>query len=605
MKRIFVLVLTVLIMGGILTHISQIAAAGSEPFTNLTFPNSSTQSCGTWQIGVGGSQVSANRFVIYSLTDASGAVLRVGLSTRLPSSATLQGAFWQHPVRNPIRFQAFTFNKGQISNIGDIRADNPCLPSSRAPTTTPIRPTAIPKSPTVIPSTVPSPGNSYAFIGCDFANAYGNVDSIKAPFMRATVNLASNLNTELAAQVVSLTSLSYSIHLTYPVQLAGTHLVLAVGQWDGTRYVQPATLIGGDCITPTPPPPVPFEVVSATSDGVTVHGRTNQHFVGVEIDSLDNGEWIIGEQDVQVSNGEYTLTTPYFHPPFADGTHLRVRVTTGDTLAHMTWVGESYVTIIGAARTALLTGVTTNGISVSGTSDKRYVAVEIDNPDNGGWVVGGLFVQITSSHFALTVPYLHPPLPAATHLVIKVSDSDGDSTKVRLINTFTTTIPIDTTPTMVPTTIVTSVPTAVSTGIASSTPTFVPTSTATVVAANYYVRYSIGATGTCTNTSWYIPTVYVSENIPSGTVLHVVERSGNTIIRNFTGNPSRPYSGSSTDIGIANGFNLTQPYIYVTVLDYSAGGVLFSHSIFTLSCSNGIATETVANYQSPAQGTSR
>lgn len=88
---------------------------------------------------------------------------------------------------------------------------------------------------------------SKTVVGCSRTIAKGKVET-RAPFVRATVTLASDLTHQLASKVVPVRrDGSYKVAMSYPSQAKGTQIILAVGEWDGTQYVQPATTLGKAC----------------------------------------------------------------------------------------------------------------------------------------------------------------------------------------------------------------------------------------------------------------------------------------------------------------------------------------------------------------------
>jgi hypothetical protein len=123
---------------------------------------------------------------------------------------------------------------------GDILASCPGVPevndATPFPTSTPDLPTP----------TQAQQGNGVT-VTCTRTTVIGMVDP-RASYVRATVNLASNLNIQLAQAVVGIQpDGSFSVTLTYPAQPAGTRLIVAFGEWDGAKFTKPATLLGQDC----------------------------------------------------------------------------------------------------------------------------------------------------------------------------------------------------------------------------------------------------------------------------------------------------------------------------------------------------------------------
>ena len=97
---------------------------------------------------------------------------------------------------------------------------------------------------------------------------------VNTSYVKATVVLASNLGTVLAQQVVRTrprTGATYRVYLDIrQAHLAeGTRVFIAVGEWDGMKFLKPATIIGADCnrYSGTPMPtlvPSPTIAISQT-----------------------------------------------------------------------------------------------------------------------------------------------------------------------------------------------------------------------------------------------------------------------------------------------------------------------------------------------------
>jgi len=86
-------------------------------------------------------------------------------------------------------------------------------------------------------------------VGCSSTHATVTLTA-QARFLRINVSLASNLTTTIASKVVRVyggIGSSHSITVRYPAQPLGTRLIVAVGEWDGSKYVVPAALTGADC----------------------------------------------------------------------------------------------------------------------------------------------------------------------------------------------------------------------------------------------------------------------------------------------------------------------------------------------------------------------
>jgi hypothetical protein len=107
-------------------------------------------------------------------------------------------------------------------------------------------------------------------VTCRRTVATGRIET-RAPYVRMQVALASNLNQILATGVFRVGRYqSYTARLSYPRQPEGTLLVVAIGEWDGQRYLRPAALTSQTCwgggtmpptytptptaVFPTPPP---------------------------------------------------------------------------------------------------------------------------------------------------------------------------------------------------------------------------------------------------------------------------------------------------------------------------------------------------------------
>jgi hypothetical protein len=83
---------------------------------------------------------------------------------------------------------------------------------------------------------------------------------VRSRYVRVQVSLASDLSQTLATQVVRVgRDRHYSASLNYHRQPENTLLVVSVGEWDGSQYLRPATLVSAACnrhggTQPTPPP---------------------------------------------------------------------------------------------------------------------------------------------------------------------------------------------------------------------------------------------------------------------------------------------------------------------------------------------------------------
>jgi len=89
------------------------------------------------------------------------------------------------------------------------------------------------------------------YVTCQFASVRGKTE-VNTSFMRVQVVLASDLSKVLAQQVVSTRPRAGSIYSAlldiHRANLTeGTHVIISAGEWDGTKYLRPATLTGIDC----------------------------------------------------------------------------------------------------------------------------------------------------------------------------------------------------------------------------------------------------------------------------------------------------------------------------------------------------------------------
>ncbi|MBN1310916.1 MAG: hypothetical protein JXB30_05795 [Anaerolineae bacterium] len=95
-------------------------------------------------------------------------------------------------------------------------------------------------------------------VTCSWTRVSGYVEA-SVPYMRLTVSLSSPTIQEIGSGIVAVQpDGSYSVLVTYSALPAGTHLIGAYGEWDGTTWLRPATTFGADCqsgdATPTPTP---------------------------------------------------------------------------------------------------------------------------------------------------------------------------------------------------------------------------------------------------------------------------------------------------------------------------------------------------------------
>ena len=98
-------------------------------------------------------------------------------------------------------------------------------------------------------------------VSCRFVSVEGKTE-VNAPYVRVQVVLASNLTKVIAQQVVPTRprrGADYKANLDIrKAHLAdGTLLVISVGEWDGRRYLRPATITSAECGHASTPAPTP------------------------------------------------------------------------------------------------------------------------------------------------------------------------------------------------------------------------------------------------------------------------------------------------------------------------------------------------------------
>jgi hypothetical protein len=101
-------------------------------------------------------------------------------------------------------------------------------------------------------------------VTCQFVKLGGKTE-VNAPYVRVQVALASDLTKVIAQQVVSTRPYAGTVyHASLDIRKShlaeGTLLIISAGEWDGTHYLRPATLISQQCShsgVPTPTPRVP------------------------------------------------------------------------------------------------------------------------------------------------------------------------------------------------------------------------------------------------------------------------------------------------------------------------------------------------------------
>jgi hypothetical protein len=132
------------------------------------------------------------------------------------------------------------------------------------PTVPPYTPFPTPFTPEPSPTFAPPPIN-YLNVTCTDAQI-GGWTQLAANYMRVTASRADDLSVTLAEQVVAVEPYAgawYNAQLTYPQQPEGTLIVFSVGEWDGSQYLRPATIVSQNCTTFVPtfvPTPLPTSV---------------------------------------------------------------------------------------------------------------------------------------------------------------------------------------------------------------------------------------------------------------------------------------------------------------------------------------------------------
>jgi hypothetical protein len=86
-----------------------------------------------------------------------------------------------------------------------------------------------------------------------------------------------------------------------------------------------------------------------------------------------------------------------------------------------------HVPIARARGTAQVIELSCSAIAVSGTSDKPYARLNVDNSDiPGGWTIGWANkIPVTNGAFQITIPF-SAPVPSGTHLYVVVDDVGTD-----------------------------------------------------------------------------------------------------------------------------------------------------------------------------------
>lgn len=104
-------------------------------------------------------------------------------------------------------------------------------------------------------------------VTCQTVTVSGKTE-VNTSYVRVQVVLGSDLTQVLSQQVVKTrpragASYQAKLKISQAHLAEGTHVVIAVSEWDGTKYLRPATMTGADCtkerngtptITPTARP---------------------------------------------------------------------------------------------------------------------------------------------------------------------------------------------------------------------------------------------------------------------------------------------------------------------------------------------------------------
>ncbi len=116
------------------------------------------------------------------------------------------------------------------------------------------------------------------YVSCSQVIVDGKTEVV-APFVKVQVALASNLSNIIAQKVVrTRTRVGADYHAVLDLSPAhvpnGTLLVIAAGEWNGIRYIKPATItssycsVGGGTPPPTPTqPPITPSLIPTTVGG--------------------------------------------------------------------------------------------------------------------------------------------------------------------------------------------------------------------------------------------------------------------------------------------------------------------------------------------------
>lgn len=98
-------------------------------------------------------------------------------------------------------------------------------------------------------------------VTCQYVTVSGKTE-VNTSYVRVQVVLGSDLTQVLSQQVVKTrpragASYQAKLKISQAHLAEGTHVVIAVGEWDGTKYLRPATMTGADCGKPNAATPTP------------------------------------------------------------------------------------------------------------------------------------------------------------------------------------------------------------------------------------------------------------------------------------------------------------------------------------------------------------
>ncbi len=590
MKRVLGFAFIIMLVSAAFASASQPALAGGGAFNTLTFPDASAASCGTWQASGLRGQETPKWIAFYTVTDGRGNLLTVGWLTHIPASSTISARFWRRPVQNPIQFAAFVTLDGQAYNVGNLRADNPCIAPSQAPSAVPgASPTYLIPTHTALPGTgtplavgtLPAQP-PYATIGCSSALVGGTFGAIKAPYIRATVSLLSNLNQTLTSQIMPLTNPHYAISLYYPPQPPGTGIVIAVGQWDGAKYVEPAMLISGDCTGPTPvasytplpgtgtPLPIgtlpaqpPYATIGCSSALVGGTVRViKAPYIRVTVNLASNLNQMLASQILPLTDPQYNVPLSYAAQPI--GTRLVIAVgqwdgtkfvepaalVAGDCMAPTPVA--TYTPLPGTG-TPLATGTLPGGQppyatincsqalvgGIFGTISAPDVQATVSLASNPNQLISRQIVPLTNPHYNIMLSYATQP--PRTALVITIGQWDGTRyveptaqvTGECMTPTPTYVMPV---PTLIPTLPAPTLPPTL------PAPTLIPTVPGPIPQITLSVSPNHIKTGECVTITWAIIGMIPGDKV---TLYRNIQLNGDlTAIGTFRDCPAELYIGT-------------------------------------------------------------